>query len=139
QEMLRQHRVPCAQSAVLSSAGEGQPLAGRVGYPFIVKPLAGSGALGTTLVDDEDQLVAVLPEMGVARGASVAVEQFVTGHVGFYDTLTVGGHVVHEFFCHYYPNVLEAMRARRVSPQIVVTDRADAPGYAELKDMGRRV
>jgi hypothetical protein len=47
--------------------------------------------------------------------------------------------VVHEFISHYYPNVLEAMRTRWISPQIVATNRMDAPGYDEVKRLGRRV
>ena len=72
-------------------------------------------------------------------GAPAAVEEFVEGHEGFYDTLTIQGRVVHDFISHYYPNVLEAMRTRWISPQIVATNRMDAPAYGELKEMGRRV
>ena len=41
---------------------------------------------------------------------------------------------------HYYPNVLEAMRTRWISPQFISTNRIDtAPEYAELREMGLRV
>jgi hypothetical protein len=63
------------------------------------------------------------------EGRVVAVEEFIDGHEGFYDTLCIDGQVVHDFVSHYYPNVLEAMRTRWISPQIVVTNRIDAPGY----------
>jgi hypothetical protein len=69
----------------------------------------------------------------------VAVEEYVEGHEGFYDTITINGQVVHEFVTHYYPNVLEAMRTRWISPQFVTTNRLDDEGYAELKQMGRAV
>ena len=73
-------------------------------------------------------------------GASVAIEEFVEGHEGFLDTLTVGGTVAHEFVSHYYPGVLEAMRERWISPQIVTTNRIDGEGtYDEVKAMGRKV
>ncbi len=46
----------------------------------------------------------------------------------------------HDFATHYYPNVLEAMRTRWISPQFVVTNRIDAvDGYDELKAMGAKV
>lgn len=138
-EFLRQQRVPCAQSSGVSSLEEGMAFAKQVGYPLIVKPRTGAGAHGTTRVESSAELYEVLRDMGVDRGASVAVEEFISGHEGFYDTLTVGGHVIHEFICHYYPNVLDAMRNRWIAPQIVVTNRLDAPGYDELKEMGRRV
>ncbi len=47
--------------------------------------------------------------------------------------------MVHEFVTHYYPNVLEAMRTRWISPVFITTNRIDAPGYQEVKDLGRRV
>jgi hypothetical protein len=78
--------------------------------------------------------------MGVNGGVSVAVEEYIEGHEAFYDTLTLDGRVVHEFVTHYYPNVLEAMRTRWISPQFVATNRVDsAPAYAEVKELGRRV
>jgi len=138
-EFMRRHGIPCAQSTAASSAEEVFNFAGQVGYPIILKPKDGAGAAATWRVDREDQLWPVLQEIGGLGFQSIAVEEFIEGHEGFYDTLTVGGEVVHEFVSHYYPNVLEAMRTRWISPVIIVTNRIDAPGYNELKEMGRQV
>jgi hypothetical protein len=110
-----------------------------VGFPVILKPRAAAGASGTYRADTPGELEAAARVSGLADGAPVAIEEFVVGHEGFYDTLTVGGHVTHDFVSHYYPNVLEAMRTRWVSPQIVATNRMDGAGYEEVKEMGRRV
>jgi hypothetical protein len=67
------------------------------------------------------------------------VEEFIEGHEGFYDTISVGGRVALEFASHYYPNVLEAMRTRWISPVFITTNRIDSSGYDEVKEMGRRV
>jgi hypothetical protein len=88
---------------------------------------------------DDEELEAAIRATGVAEGASTAVEDFVEGHEGFYDTICVEGRVVHEFISHYYPGVLEAMRTRWISPQIVCTNRTDADGYKEVKELGARV
>lgn len=138
-EFLRKNGVPCALSTAVDSIEEARAFAQRVGYPLILKPRAAAGASGTVRVDDDAELAAGLRQMGVDHGESVAMEEFVTGHEGFHDTLTVGGRIAHEFISHYYPNVLEAMRTRWISPQIVVTNRVDAPGYDELKELGRKV
>ena len=69
----------------------------------------------------------------------MAIEEFVEGHEGFWDTLTAGGEIVHEFVSHYYPGVLEATRTQWISPQIVTTNRADKETYGEVRKMGRRV
>jgi len=64
----------------------------------------------------------------------------VEGHEGFYDTLSINGEPVYDFVTHYYPNVLDAMRTRWVSPQFVATNRVDSvPEYGEVRAMGRRV
>ena len=99
-----------------------------------------AGAAGTFRVTNDQELENALSESGVGRGASVAVEEFIEGHEGFYDTICVGGKVMHEFVTHYYPNVLEAMRTRWISPQFIATNRLDgAEGYDEVKAMGRKV
>ncbi len=138
-EVLREAGVPTAASAGCSSIGELRDFAGTVGYPLIVKPRDAAGASGTYRIDDASELEHVGRVSGLAYGEPAAVEEFVEGHEGFYDTLTVGGEVVHDFISHYYPNVLEAMRSRWISPQIISTNRMQEPGYDEVKAMGRRV
>jgi hypothetical protein len=69
----------------------------------------------------------------------VSVEEFIAGHEAFYDTITVNGRIVHDWISHYYPGVLEAMRTRWISPQIVTTNRMDSPAYQPVKDLGQKV
>ncbi len=138
-QALREAGVPCAQSAAASSADEVREFAARVGLPLILKPRDAAGAAGTWRADSWEQLEHVLRVTGVDRGAPVAVEEYIAGHEGFYDTLTVNGCIEHDFISHYYPNVLEAMRTRWISPQIIATNRMDALAYNEVKTMGRRV
>ena len=139
-DALRKAGVPCAESVGSGDRAVVRAFAARQGYPLIVKPRAGAGASGACRVDRDAELEGALDAAGVGRGGEVAVEEFIEGHEGFYDTLTANGQVLHEFACHYYPNVLEAMRNRWISPQFIATNRIDAAeGYHELKHMGRRV
>ena len=99
----------------------------------------GAGASGATRADNVAELQRALGELGIDR-RSIAIEEFIEGHEGFYDTLTIRGQVVHDFATHYYPNVLEAMRTRWISPQFIATNRIDtAPAYAEVKVLGAKV
>jgi len=138
-QVLRDAGIPCAQSTSAESGDQVRAFAKAVGYPLIFKPRAGAGAAGTTRVDNDAGLEAAIREFGVDKGASIAVEEFIEGHEGFLDTIAIRGDVAHEFISHYYPNVLEAMRERWISPQIVSTNRIDAPGYAEVKQLARKV
>jgi hypothetical protein len=137
-EVLREAGVPTAASAAAHSATEVRDFAAQSGYPLILKPRAAAGASGTVRVDGGDQLDAALAGFGSVD--SIAVEEFVEGHEGFYDTLSVDGEPVYDFVSHYYPNVLDAMRSRWISPQFVATNRVDTVAdYGEVRAMGRRV
>lgn len=139
-EALRRAGVPTAASAGVDSAQEAKEFADRVGYPLILKPRAGAGASGTVRVDDDGQLAAALHRFGDEGASSIAIEEFVEGHEGFYDTITVAGRVVHDWATHYYPNVLEAMRSRWISPEFITTNRMEGnPFYDEVRELGRRV
>jgi hypothetical protein len=139
-EVLREGGVPCARSIGSDSADEVRAFAREVGYPLIVKPRAAAGASATHRVNDHHDLEWTMSQGGVGHGGHVAVEEFVEGHEAFYDTITIGGSVAHEFITHYYPNVLEAMRERWISPQFITTNRIDtAPSYQEVLELGRTV
>jgi carbamoylphosphate synthase large subunit len=138
-EVLRDAGIPCAQSTRAKTPQDARDFAASVGYPLILKPPAGAGASGTFRVADDDALERVIRDSGLADGQEIAVEEFIEGHEGFIDTVTIDGEVAHEFITHYYPNVLEAMRQRWISPQMVATNRIDAPGYREVREMTREV
>ena len=137
-EVLREGGVPCAQSIGAEAAAEVHAFAERVGFPLILKPRDGAGAAGATRVDTTAELTAALATFGGAK--SIAVEEFIEGHEGFYDTLAIDGTIAHDFVTHYYPNVLEAMRTRWISPQFIATNRVEtAPAYQELRVLGAKV
>ncbi len=138
-EVLREAGIPVAASGAVASVSEARDFANRVGFPLIVKPRDSAGAAGTYRVNDATELERVVHESGVADGASAAIEEFIEGHEGIYDTLTVGGEVHHEFIGHYYPGVLEAMRHRWISPQLISTNEVESDRYREVREMGRRV
>jgi formate-dependent phosphoribosylglycinamide formyltransferase (GAR transformylase) len=139
-QVLREAGVPTAASAAVGSAAEARAFAGQVGFPLILKPRSGAGAAGTMRADSAADLDHALEVFGGEGVESIAMEEFIEGHEGFYDTITVNGQVALDFASHYYPNVLEAMRTRWISPEFISTNRIDtAPEYAELREMGRRV
>lgn len=138
-EALRAADVPCAQSIGTNSAAEAREFARHVGFPLILKPRDSAGASGTYRVANAAELEGALRTCGLLEGKPTAVEEFIEGHEGFYDTLSIGGRAVHEFVSHYYPNVLEAMRTRWISPQVITTNRVTRKNYGEIMALGARV
>jgi hypothetical protein len=139
-EALREAGVPCAQSRGVASAQELRACSPpRSAIPLILKPRSAAGASGTVRVDNDRELESAIVEQrrrprrlgggrGVHRGA-----RGVLRHAR--DRRPRRARVR----LHYYPGVLEAMRTRWISPQIVTTNRVDAPGYAEVKQLGQKV
>ena len=138
-DALRKAGIPCAQSTRARTPQDARDFADAVGLPLIVKPPDGAGASATYRVRSAEELEKVIHASGLADGHAVAIEEFIEGHEGYLDTLAIGGEVAHEFITHYYPGVLVAMRERWISPQMVTTNRIDAPGYAEVRAMARKV
>ena len=139
-EFLRARGILCAKSAAVSTAEEARKFMSEAGYPAILKPRDGAGASATYRLNSPEDLELAIVETGIDKQSlAFTIEEFMSGHEGFYDTLTVDGQIVFESVAHYYPNVLEAMRSRWISPQIVMTNRIDETGYTELKSFGRRV
>jgi len=138
-EALSAAGVPCAQSAGISTPADARDFAKKVGYPLIFKPRSGAGAADTDRIDDDEQLEAAIIRHGIADGQSVAVEEFIEGHEGFFDTISIGGHIAVDFISHYYPVVLDAMRARWISPYFITTNRLDLDSYGPIKAMGKKV
>jgi hypothetical protein len=139
-QFLRERGIPCAANVAVNNLEDARRFVDSVGFPVIVKPRDGAGAAGTSRCDSWEAVARALGEGGLGTGRSfLTMEEFVTGHEGFYDTLTCNGEVVFEAVSHYYPNVLDGMRNRWISPYIITTNRIAAEGYSELRSMGRRV
>ncbi len=138
-DALRAAGLPCAASIAASDRASVQAFAEREGFPLVLKPREGFGTLDTFRVNDKGELERALQRLDPRADRSIVVEEFVEGHEGFYDTVTAGGRVVHDFIGHYYPSCLEALQDRAIAPQIACTNRVDSPGYRELRDVGQKV
>jgi hypothetical protein len=84
-------RCPTAASAAATTAADVHAFVDAVGFPIVLKPRTGAGALDTARIDDHAQLQQALDRFR-SQVESIAVEEFVEGHEGFYDTVSVDGH-----------------------------------------------
>lgn len=108
-----------------------------IGYPLIVKPIAGAGSESTYRVDGRAQLDGILP--GLRHVTEVSVEEFVEGDDMTFDTLCVNGEIVHYSASTYIPRALYMKENEWVSPITLVFRDPDAPELEAGKKMGREV
>ncbi|KIG12422.1 hypothetical protein DB30_01497 [Enhygromyxa salina] len=93
----------------------------EIGYPVVLKPVAGAGTADTWRVDDEDQAKAKLATM--AHVAEVSIEEFIAGEEFTYDVVAINGKPVFESVTQYHPPPLQGRTLEWISPaQITLRD-----------------
>jgi biotin carboxylase len=108
-----------------------------IGYPAIIKPIAGAGSADTFRLDDEAALEAALPKL--KHVPEVSVEEFIDGEEFTFDTVCGGGKILYYNICWYRPRPLLARQLEWVSPQTVALKDPDAPELAGGKALGLAV
>ncbi len=128
-------RTPKHQRA--TNAAECQRAAEQIGFPVIVKPIAGAGSADTFRVDSRLELDAVLSRSGQIR--AVNVEEFIDAEEYTFDTVCIDGKIAFWNICVYRPRPLTARQEEWISPQTVVLRDVDADDLAGGRKMGRAV
>ncbi len=89
----------------------------QIGFPVILKPIAGAGSADTYRVNDTDELRAVLPKL--RHVPLVSVEEFIDGEEYTFDTITINGTIAYYNIAWYRPSPLIARSNEWVSPQVI--------------------
>lgn len=109
----------------------------QIGYPLIIKPIAGAGSANTHRVEDPRRLDLVLPQL---RGvAEVSVEEFIDGEEFTFDTLTCHGHIRYHNVAWYRPRPLIARTNEWISPQVIALKNVDQAALRGGVEMGHKV
>jgi hypothetical protein len=108
-----------------------------IGYPLIVKPIAGAGSADTHRVDDAGEMARVLPR--VRHVQTVSVEEFVDGEEYTFDTVCFDRHIAYSNVSWYRPKPLLGRTLEWLSPQTVALRDLSRPDLAPGLAMGRRV
>lgn len=89
----------------------------KIGFPVILKPIAGAGSADTYRVNDANELRMVLPKL--RHVPEVSVEEFVEGEEFTFDTITANGKILYYNVAWYRPRPLIARSNEWVSPQVI--------------------
>jgi len=109
----------------------------QIGFPLILKPVAGAGSQDTYRVDDPAQLDTAISKLG--HIPDLSVEEFIDGEEYTYDTVCVNGRVAFEHIAWYRPRPLIARHVEWITPQVIGIREIDAPEYTGGRAMGRQV
>jgi len=109
----------------------------RIGFPIIVKPIAGAGSADTHRCNDWSELEAVLPSL--RHVPEVSVEEFVDAEEFTFDTVCANGKILFYNVCWYRPRPLIAKTLEWVSPVTIALRDLSAPDLQAGIRMGQQV
>ncbi|HVI03029.1 MAG TPA: ATP-grasp domain-containing protein [Enhygromyxa sp.] len=134
-------RVPRSVRVVKSSAEQSlaamREAAERVGFPLIVKPIAGAGSADTYACRDVAQFEDVVRKTGHVR--ELSVEEYIEGEEFTYDTICVDGRPAYENVAQYLPKPLEARSHEWISPVIITVRELEQAKIQKGIALGRQV
>ena len=120
-----------------TTADEMRDAAERIGFPLIVKPIAGAGSADTYRVDDDEGLEEVLHK--TRHVPEVSVEEFIRGEEYTFDTICADGEILYWNIAWYRPAPLLARTEQWISPQTITLRDVEAPHLAPGRELGRAV
>jgi len=128
-------RVP--RSARVTTEREVRAAAEEIGFPLILKPIAGAGSADTHLVRTQAELEAAVAAMRGIPEASC--EEYVEGEEFTFDTVCIDGRPAFENVAAYLPKPLEARTLEWVSPVVITVRDMHQPRLAPGVKLGRQV
>jgi hypothetical protein len=109
--------IRTARHASAKTMAQVRDAARELGFPIIVKPIAGAGSMDTMKAGSAEELERALAQ--VKSYDEVNVEEFIEGEEFTYDTICIDGRIVYENVCYYRPNPLIARSTEWISPQTI--------------------
>jgi hypothetical protein len=136
-QVLDEAGIRTPRHASAHTESECREAAERIGYPLIVKPIAGAGSADTYRVNDSSELERILP--AVRHVEVVSVEEFIEGEEYTFDTISGDGRILYDNISWYRPPPLIGRSLEWVSPQTVCLRDPDAKNLQAGREMGQAV
>lgn len=129
--------IRTARHASATSVAQVRDAAREIGFPVIVKPIAGAGSMDTVRAGSAEELERALAQ--VKSYDEVNVEEFIEGEEFTYDTICIDGRIVYENVCYYRPNPLIARSTEWISPQTIALRDLSPPDVKAGIALGHEV
>jgi hypothetical protein len=119
------------------NAAEAHAAKERIGFPLILKPIAGAGSADTYTARDAAEFERALERTRAVP--ELSVEEYVEGEEFTFDTICARGEILFQNVCLYRPKPLIARLNEWVSSQSVVLRDIDVPDVRKGRALGREV
>ena len=137
-DVFHANGIPCAKHALFETLDEALSFARDAGYPVVVKPPAGAGAISTFRADDESSLRDAVAKAAPRKGRPGLIEEFIVGDEYSLETISIRGHAIWHSLTHYYPTPLEAVRNPWIQWCVVSPREVNDARYDDIREAGSR-
>ncbi|HEU5459869.1 MAG TPA: hypothetical protein VFU83_05210 [Pyrinomonadaceae bacterium] len=128
--------IATARSRVFTSDAEARLFAREVGYPIVLKPLSGSGALATWSIHNEQHLLLALELTKPSPEQPLLAEEYCKGQELCFDTITIANEPRFYSICCYQPSILEAVEDPSIQWRCVMPRDITGARYEQFIKQG---
>lgn len=132
-DVLHAAGLPCARHRMLHRLSDAEEFAAQVGYPIVIKPLAGAGAKGTFQVADGAELDELLKRNPPHPQRPLLAEEFMQGDEFSFDGVMIDGKQVWHSLTHYLPTPLDAVENPWIQWCVLLPREIDHPAYEDIR------
>jgi hypothetical protein len=133
---LRSAGIQTPPDRIVTSAPDAVRFISEVGFPIMLKPLCGSGALATLLIHTAADLDEALHLMQPSTDTPVLAEAYLRGQELCLDTITIDNEPQLYSICCYYPSILEALEHPEQQWTCVMPREMDDELYGDFIEQG---
>ncbi len=135
-DVLRAANIPVARHRLVGTAADAMDFVREVGFPVVVKPPAGAGAIATHRVTNAAGLDAVLASHPPAAERPLLAEEFLRGTEHSLETISIDGRAVWHSLTHYYPTPLTVIENPWIQWGVLLPREVDDPHYDDIRTVG---
>ncbi|MSP91812.1 MAG: ATP-grasp domain-containing protein [Myxococcales bacterium] len=135
-DVLRAAGLPCARHRQLDSEQDAWPFVQAVGYPIVVKPLAGAGSAVTFRCDTDEELRHALACVRPSLHTPAAAEEFIVGEEHSFEVASVDGRPVWHSLTKYAPPPLDVIRNPWIQWTVLLPRDISGPEWNDVRTAG---
>lgn len=135
-DVLRAAGIPCARHREVQTSGDAWTFVRDIGYPVVLKPLAGAGSKTTFRIDNDQQMADALLQARPAEHHPSIIEEFMTGREYSFEVVCIKGEPVWHSLTQYLPNPLDVVRNKWIQWCVLLPREIDAPEFDDARKAG---
>ncbi len=135
-DALRAAGVPVARHRLITSREDALAFIAEVGYPIVLKPPAGAGAIATQRIRDVTSLDAMLANYRATSASPMLAEEFLRGTEYSLETVSINGEAVWHSLTRYGPTPLDVVENSWIQWTVLLPREVDAPEFDDIRAVG---